>query len=237
MRSIKILLIDGDVDFGMVLKNYLLLNGYNVTFTSTLGDVSSLINNSKFDLSIIDSKLIAKSNAEFVSSVRKQDSEFPIIFLSEEVLLEDVFEINKIPFVDYCFKKPFSTEVLIGKIKTILKLKEIEHKKMFSTIEYNIGDFTFNYRTRQLKFKGEEPRKLTPKESKLLKYLSEYKNAIMPKGIALTKIWRDENYFTSRSMDVYITKLRKYLMLDENIAIVNVRGEGYKLLDNTVQSA
>ncbi|WP_442265629.1 response regulator transcription factor [Tenacibaculum sp. ZS6-P6] len=237
MRSIKILLIDADVDFGMVLKNYLLLNGYNVTFTSTLSDVSLLVNSSKFDLSIIDSKLITTTRAEFVNSVRKHSKDFPVIFLSEEILLEDVFEINKIPLVDYCFKKPFSTEVLIEKIKSILKTKEKEHNKMFSAVEYTIGDFTFNYRTRQLSFKGEEQRRLTPKESKLLKYLSEYKNAIMPKAIALTKIWRDDNYFTSRSMDVYITKLRKYLMYDENIAIVNVRGEGYKLLDNTAQSA
>ena len=237
MRSIKILLIDEDVDFGMVLKNYLLLNGYNVTFTSTLSDVSLMASNSKFDLSIVDYKLITTSRTEFVNSVRRYSKDFPVIFLSEEVLLEDVFEINKLPLVDYCFKKPFSTEVLIEKIKSILKNKEREHNKMFSTIEYTIGDFTFNYRTRQLSFKGEEPRRLTPKESKLLKYLSEYKNAIMPKAIALTKIWRDDNYFTSRSMDVYITKLRKYLMYDENIAIVNVRGEGYKLLDNTAKSA
>ncbi|SNR16883.1 response regulator transcription factor [Tenacibaculum jejuense] len=237
MRSIKILLIDEDVDFGMVLKNYLLLNGYNVTFTSSVNDISLLISSSRFDLSIVDSKLITTSRTEFIDSVRKNNNDFPVIFLSEEILLEDVFEINKIPLVDYCFKKPFSTEVLIEKIKGIIKSKEREHNKRFSAIEYTIGDFTFNYRTRQLSFKGEEPRRLTPKESKLLKYLSEYKNAIMPKAIALTKIWRDDNYFTSRSMDVYITKLRKYLMCDENIAIVNVRGEGYKLLDNTVQSA
>ncbi|WP_299711425.1 response regulator transcription factor [uncultured Tenacibaculum sp.] len=236
MRSIKILLIDGDVDFGMVLKNYLQLNGYNVTFTNTLKK-NLFLGKSEFDLLVTDCKIITQDKLEFINSIRKYNYDFPVIFLSEEALLEDIFEINKIPYVDYCFKKPFSTEVLIKKIQSIIKLREISFTSQYSTVEYTIGDFTFNYGTRQLTFKGDEPRKLTPKESKLLKYLSEYKNTIMPKAIALTKIWRDDNYFTARSMDVYITKLRKYLMLDENIAIVNVRGEGYKLLDNTAQSA
>jgi len=121
---------------------------------------------------------------------------------------------------------------LTAKIKAILQRKESDSNKESDEFEFNIGKFFFNSKLRHLSFDGGENQKLSPKESKLLKMLAVHKNDLMPRELALTKIWRDDNYFTSRSMDVYIAKLRKYLKSDEKVEILNIHGEGFRLVEN-----
>ena len=121
---------------------------------------------------------------------------------------------------------------LTAKTKAILQRKESDSNKESDEFEFNIGKFFFNSKLRHLSFDGGENQKLSPKESKLLKMLAVHKNDLMPRELALTKIWRDDNYFTSRSMDVYIAKLRKYLKSDEKVEILNIHGEGFRLVEN-----
>ena len=143
---------------------------------------------------------------------------------------EDVLKGYQAGADDY-LNKPYDSEVLLYTIKAILQRKEGEKNEEEETFEFKIGKFDFNSKLRHLAFEGGEPQKLSPKESKLLKMLAIYKNDLMPRELALTKIWRDDNYFTSRSMDVYIAKLRKYLKLDDSVEILNIHGEGFRLIE------
>ena len=129
--------------------------------------------------------------------------------------------------------KPFDSEVLLHKIKAILQRKEAEKAKTDDQFEFTIGKFEFNSKLRHLSFNGGEVQKLSPKENKLLRMLVLHKNDLMPRELSLTKIWRDDNYFTSRSMDVYIAKLRKYLKIDESVEILNIHGEGFRLIEKS----
>ena len=142
---------------------------------------------------------------------------------------EDVLKGYQSGADDY-LNKPFDSEVLLMKLNAILQRKETEGANDDNQFEFEIGDFHLNSKLRQLSFKGGESRKLSPKENKLLKLLAIYKNDLLPRELALTKIWRDDNYFTSRSMDVYIAKLRKYLKPDEKVEIINIHGEGFRLV-------
>src|SRR5690606_29614576 len=124
----------------------------------------------------------------------------------------------------------FDSEVLLMKIRAIIQRKSSEVKADATKFEFIIGNFHLNSKLRFLTYKDTEPIKLSPKENELLKMLAVYENDLMPRELALTKIWRDDNYFTSRSMDVYIAKLRKYLKPDENVEIINIHGEGFRLV-------
>ena len=130
---------------------------------------------------------------------------------------------------DY-LNKPFDSEVLLMKIKAIINRKSQDSLADSKEFEFKIGDFFLNSKLRFLSFKDEKPVKLSPKENELLRLLALHKNDLMPRELALKKIWRDDNYFTSRSMDVYIAKLRKYLSKDPGVEIVNIHGEGFRLI-------
>ena len=142
---------------------------------------------------------------------------------------EDVMKGYKAGADDY-LNKPFDSEVLLMKIKAIIQRKSSEVKTDQVQFEFQIGKFHLNSKLRFLTFQNEEPIKLSPKENELLKMLILHENDLMPRELALTKIWRDDNYFTSRSMDVYIAKLRKYLKPDEDVEILNIHGEGFRLV-------
>jgi DNA-binding response OmpR family regulator len=142
---------------------------------------------------------------------------------------EDVLKGYKVGADDY-LNKPFDSEVLLMKIRAIIQRKSSDTKTDVTKFEFIVGNFHLNSKLRFLTFKNEEPIKLSPKENELLKLLVLYENDLMPRELALTKIWRDDNYFTSRSMDVYIAKLRKYLKLDPNVEILNIHGEGFRLV-------
>jgi len=230
MENSRILLVEDDPNFGTVLKDYLSLNDYNVTHAKDGLEGLIMFKNDDFDLCILDVMMPRKDGFSLAKDIRSTNTEVPIIFLTAKTMKEDVLKGYQSGADDY-LNKPFDSEVLLYKIKAILQRKETEHNIEEDTFEFKIGKFEFNSKLRHLALDGTNPQKLSPKESKLLKMLAMHKNDLMPRELALTKIWRDDNYFTSRSMDVYIAKLRKYLKKDENVEILNIHGEGFRLLE------
>ncbi len=230
MENKRILLVEDDPNFGTVLKDYLSLNDYNVTLAKDGLEGLIMFKNDDYDLCILDVMMPRKDGFSLAKDIRATNSEVPIIFLTAKTMKEDVLKGYQAGADDY-LNKPFDSEVLLYKIKVILQRKEGDQNVEEEIFEFKIGKFDFNSKLRHLSFDGAEAQKLSPKESKLLKMLAIYKNDLMPRELALTKIWRDDNYFTSRSMDVYIAKLRKYLKLDENVEILNIHGEGFRLIE------
>ncbi|CAI8170217.1 MAG: Response regulator MprA [Polaribacter sp. SA4-10] len=231
MLGKKILLVEDDPNFGTVLKDYLMLNDYSVTLAKDGIEGLIMFKNSSYDLCILDVMMPRKDGFSLAQDIRITDKDVPIIFLTAKTLKEDVLRGYSVGADDY-LNKPFDSEVLLYKIKAILQRKESDKASESEQFEFNIGKFFFNSKLRHLSI-GEngEIQKLSPKESKLLRMLAIHKNDLMPRELALTKIWRDDNYFTSRSMDVYIAKLRKYLKVDEGVEILNIHGEGFRLLE------
>ncbi|MBP8792746.1 MAG: response regulator transcription factor [Lutibacter sp.] len=230
MENNRILLVEDDPNFGTVLKDYLSLNDYNVTLAKDGLEGLIMFKNDDFDLCIFDVMMPRKDGFSLAKDVRATNTEIPIIFLTAKTMKEDVLKGYQAGADDY-LNKPFDSEVLLYKIKAILQRKESEQSVEDESFEFKIGKFEFNSKLRHLVFNNGEAQKLSPKESKLLKLLAVHKNDLMPRELALTKIWRDDNYFTSRSMDVYIAKLRKYLRSDENVEILNIHGEGFRLIE------
>lgn len=230
MANKKILLVEDDPNFGTVLKDYLALNDYDVTLAKDGLDGLITFKNEDFDICILDVMMPKKDGFTLAKDIRTVNTEIPIIFLTAKSMKEDILKGYQVGADDY-LNKPFDSEVLLYKIKAILQRKETGDTADDNQFEFKIGNFHLNSKLRQLSYKGEEPRKLSPKENKLLKLLALYKNDLLPRELALTKIWRDDNYFTSRSMDVYIAKLRKYLKPDENVEIINIHGEGFRLVE------
>lgn len=230
MENNKILLVEDDPNFGTVLKDYLSLNDYNVTLAKDGLEGLIMFKNDVYDLCILDVMMPRKDGFSLAKDIRATNLEVPIIFLTAKTMKEDVLKGYQAGADDY-LNKPFDSEVLLYKIKAILQRKEGDENVEEEKFEFKLGKFDFNSKLRHLSYNNGEPQKLSPKESKLLKMLTLYKNDLMPRELALTKIWRDDNYFTSRSMDVYIAKLRKYLKLDENVEILNIHGEGFRLIE------
>ena len=230
MGNSKILLVEDDPNFGTVLKDYLSLNDYNVTLAKDGLEGLIMFKNDDYDLCILDVMMPRKDGFSLAKDIRGTNQEVPIIFLTAKTMKEDVLKGYQAGADDY-LSKPFDSEVLLYKIKAILQRKDGEQNAEEEVFEFKLGKFNFNSKLRHLSFDNGEPQKLSPKESKLLKMLAIYKNDLMPRELALTKIWRDDNYFTSRSMDVYIAKLRKYLKFDENVEILNIHGEGFRLVE------
>ncbi len=231
MENKHILLVEDDPNFGLVLKDYLTLNDFDVTLAKDGIDGLIEFKNSTFDLCILDVMMPRKDGFSLAKDIRAINDDVPIIFLTAKTLKEDVLKGYQVGADDY-LNKPFDSEVLLYKIKAIIQRKDSEKGTEEEVTEFMIGDFKFNSKLRHLTYKDETPIKISPKESKLLKMLIAHKNDLMPRELALTKIWREESYFTSRSMDVYIAKLRKYLKKDEKLEIVNIHGEGFRLIES-----
>ncbi len=229
MANKKILLVEDDPNFGTVLKDYLALNDYDVTHAKDGLDGLISFKNDDFDICILDVMMPKKDGFTLAKDIRSINADIPIIFLTAKTMKEDVLKGYQVGADDY-LNKPFDSEVLLYKIKAILQRKDTDTLTDDNQFEFEIGDFHLNSKLRQLSFRKGEPRKLSPKENKLLKLLTLYKNDLLPRELALTKIWRDDNYFTSRSMDVYIAKLRKYLKPDDKVEIINIHGEGFRLV-------
>jgi len=227
----KILLVEDDPNFGIVLKDYLTLNNFSVSLAKDGLEGFVLFKSDEYDLCILDVMMPRKDGFSLAKDIRKTNKEIPIVFLTAKTMKEDVLRGYKVGADDY-LNKPFDSEVLLYKINAIIKRKEKEEGVEETRFEFQIGDFYFNSKLRDLNYKGKESIRLSPKEGKLLKMLAVHMNDLVLREMALTKIWRDDNYFTSRSMDVYIAKLRKYLKKDSNVEILNIHGEGFRLVAN-----
>ena len=232
MEKNKILLVEDDQNFGDVLRSYLDMHDYQVTLAKDGAEGLEKYRQGHFDLCIFDVMMPKMDGFTLAKEIRKADEDMPIIFLTAKALKEDVLEGFRIGADDY-ITKPFLSAELLARIQAILKRSQkIETKEQEK--EFIIGKYHFNFPLRILTFglgeNKEEKFKLSPKEAQLLKLFVQHKNDILPRSEALTKIWSEDNYFTARSMDVFVTKLRKYLKRDENIEIVNIHGNGFQLL-------
>ena len=223
----KILLVEDDSNFGSVLKNYLELNDYDVTLERDGRLGLAAFQREKFDICLLDIMMPKMDGFTLAESIRDVDLDIPLFFLSAKTMKEDILKGYKLGADDY-ITKPFDSEVLLMKIKAILKRNE-EIKTETENLEYNLGGYHFNPKLRQLTISG-KTQTLSPKESELLRMLCDFKNDLLPREAALKKIWGSDTYFNGRSMDVYIAKLRKYLKEDSKVEIVNIHGNGFRLV-------
>lgn len=229
----KILLVEDDQNFGDVLKSYLEMHDFDVTLaTDGIEGFESYRNNS-YDLCIFDVMMPRKDGFTLAREIRERDADMPIIFLTAKNLKEDVLEGFKIGADDY-ISKPFNSEELLLRVHAILKRSKKQSDPNEEIREFDIGRYHFNYPLRVLSFQDEgeetEKEKLSPKEAHLLRLFCLNKNDVLTRNEALTKIWGEDNYFTARSMDVFVTKLRKYLKKDPRIEIENIHGNGFRLV-------
>ena len=223
----KILLVEDDVNLGTILKEYLDVKDYSVIHCLNGVEGKAEFMSSKFDLCIFDIMMPKKDGFTLAKEVREIDEDTPIIFLTAKSMQNDKIEGFKIGADDY-ITKPFSTEELLLRVKAILKRVSVQNGSATVT-NFNIGKYKYDFNKRELVYMH-QVQKLTSKENELLKLLAIHKNNTLERTIALKAVWKDDNYFNSRSMDVYITKLRSYLKLDPDIEIANVHGEGFKLI-------
>ena len=226
----KILLVEDDPNFGTILKDYLNLNGYEVTLAKNGIEGFKKFVKEYFNLIILDIMMPYKDGFTLAKEIREKNDIIPIFFLTAKTLKEDVLKGFKIGADDY-LTKPCDSEVLLAKIKAIMNRKKIFSIPSSEDTKFKIGKFLFNSKLRILSLETNQF-KLSPKENELLRLLIININDLLSREIALNKIWRDDSYFASRSMDVYIAKLRKYLSLDPKVEILNIHGEGFRLVVN-----
>lgn len=225
-EKVRILLCEDDESLGMLLREYLQAKGYDADLLPD-GDAGyKAFMKSRYEVCILDVMMPKKDGFQLAQEIRESNPEVPIIFLTAKNLKEDILEGFKIGADDY-LTKPFSMEELVLRIEAILR--RVRGKKMKDTTFYRLGKFTFDSQ-RQILAIGDKQTKLTTKESELLAMLCAHANDVLLRELALKTIWIDDNYFNARSMDVYITKLRKHLKDDPEIEINNVHGKGYRLI-------
>lgn len=224
----KVLLVEDDPNFGQVLKNYLELNDFVVELArdGILG--LAAFRREKFDIALLDVMMPNMDGFTLAEEIRTVDPDIPLFFLSAKSMKEDVLRGYKLGADDY-ITKPFDSEILLQKIKAVLKRNQEFQEKQHSQIEWDLGSYHFNSKLRILS-RGEDSHTLSPKENELLTMLAEYKNDLLPREAALKRIWGSDTYFNGRSMDVYIAKLRKYLRDDADVQIVNIHGNGFRLV-------
>ena len=226
MEKVKILLCEDDENLGMLLREYLQTKGYNVTLAPDGEAGFQHFSNEKFDLCILDVMMPKKDGFTLAQDIRKVNSVIPIVFLTAKSLKEDVLEGFRIGADDY-ITKPFSMEEMLLRIEAIMR--RISGKKSKNGTEYQLGSMIFDAQKQTL-VTDNGTTKLTTKECELLALLVQNANSILERNYALKTIWVEDNYFNARSMDVYITKLRKLLKDDPEVEIINIHGKGYKLI-------
>jgi DNA-binding response OmpR family regulator len=224
--KLKILLCEDDENLGMLLREYLQAKGYATELCADGEAGYKSFLKAKFDICVLDVMMPKKDGFTLAKEIRNSNQDVPIIFLTAKTLKEDILEGFKIGADDY-ITKPFSMEELVFRIEAIIR--RTKGKKNKESTVYHIGQFTFDTQ-KQLLCIGDDQRKLTTKENELLALLCSHANEILQRDFALKTIWIDDNYFNARSMDVYITKLRKHLKDDPQIEIINIHGKGYKLI-------
>ena len=228
MNEIKyrILLAEDDENLGSLLQEYLQAKNYETDWVNNGEKAFRHFEQFHYDLCLLDVMMPVKDGFTLASEIRILNSDIPIIFLTAKSMKEDVLEGFSLGADDY-ITKPFSMEELLFRIEAILR--RTKGARGGDKNQWSIGTFTFDAQKQLLTRPGSE-QKLTTKESELLKLLCNNLNQVLERNFALKAIWIDDNYFNARSMDVYITKLRKYLKADPNVQIINVHGKGYKLV-------
>ena len=226
MDKTRILLAEDDENLGMLLKEYLQAKGYETGLFVDGDHAYKGFITDHYDLCLLDIMMPVKDGFTLAREIRQLNSDIPIIFLTAKSMKEDVFEGFRIGADDY-ITKPFSMEELLFRIEAILR--RIKSGQEATQDQFKIGKYLFDANKQELTY-GTQIQKLTTKESELLRLLGNNKNKILERNFALRTIWMDDNYFNARSMDVYITKLRKCLKEDPSVEIINIHGKGYKLI-------
>lgn len=229
----KILLVEDDPNLGMLLQDYLQLKGkFDVVLAKDGEEGLKAFTKGHFDICILDVMMPKKDGFTLGKDIRKINAGVPIIFATAKTMIEDKSEAYNLGGDDY-ITKPFRIEELLLRINALLKRVSDSDKKETAAQETNfsIGQYNFDY-TAQLIKRDEKQQKVSTKEAELLRLLCLRKNEVLTREEALISIWHDDNYFNGRSMDVFLSKLRKYLKDDPKVEIINVHGKGYKLLEN-----
>ncbi len=229
MKKERLLLVEDDQNLGQILKEYLEIKGFPTHLARDGEEGLQKFQEHSFDLCILDIMMPKKDGFTLAKDIRLLNKQVPIIFLSAKSMKEDTIQGFRIGADDYV-TKPFSMEELLLRISAVLRRTGRIKAKAQNTYEF--GKFRFHYHQQILQI-GSEEQKLTSKESELLRLLCENVNQTLDRSAALKLIWKDDSYFNARSMDVYIAKLRKHLKKDENIQILTIHGEGFKLVSLT----
>ena len=224
-KNARIFLVEDYVSFGSVLKSYLEINDFEVDLVDDGKVAVETFRKGVYDLCILDVMLPHVDGFTIASEIRIMNSVIPIIFLTAKKLKEDLLKGYGVGADDY-ITKPFDTDILLCKIRAIIARRDI---KDGTRDIYEIGKYVFNSRLRTLTL-GDRERQLSPKEGQLLEMLAISPNTLVSREATLRKIWGSDDYFTARSMDVYVTKLRKYLSDDPNILLKNIHGSGFQLV-------
>jgi len=225
--KIRILLAEDDENLGPLLKEYLNAKNYETDLVIDGEKAFKSFQRNLYDLCILDVMMPVKDGFAVAKEIRAINKDIPIMFLTAKSLKDDILHGFKIGADDY-ITKPFNMEELLFRIEAILRRTKAESKFSGETV-YKLGKYTFDFQKQSLS-SNEIIHKLTTKESELLKMLCDNINDVLERNYALKSIWEDDSYFNARSMDVYITKLRKYLKDEPAVEILNVHGKGFKLI-------
>ena len=224
--TIRILLAEDDLNLGFVITDQLKSDGYLVTLATDGTDALKRFNEQKYHLCVFDVMMPRKDGFTLAKDIRKIDTEIPILFLTAKTMTEDKVEGFKSGGDDY-LTKPFSVEELQLRIKALLKRVNINTSIPEEKI-FTIGSYLFDTENLNLTIGG-LTKSLTKKEAQILKLLYKFKNQVLPREVILNAVWGQDDYFVGRSLDVFITKLRKYLKEDDAILLNNIHGVGFKL--------
>jgi DNA-binding response OmpR family regulator len=224
MESITILYVEDELSLGKITSDTLKKNGFNVIWVKDGKEALDTFSKTKIDIGVIDIMMPKLDGFNLVIEIRKKNNMLPILFLTARVLTEDVIKGFEIGGNDY-MKKPFSIEELIIRIKELVKRNKISNP--LNT--YQIGKYIFNYTKMEITF-NDQKISLTHRENEIIKRLYLKANEIVNRKEILMDLWGDDTYYNGRSLDVFMTKIRKYFSEDSSIAIKNIRGVGYKLI-------
>ena len=227
-EKISVLLAEDDRNLGNLLREYLEAKGYESKLATNGKEAFDFFNKGKIDLCLLDVMMPIKDGFTLAREIRSSDPNIPIVFLTAKSMKEDAIEGFTAGADDY-ITKPFSMEELLLRITAIMRRVKNQSLKQSEQSEFKIGKFKFNHTDRSLELKGKSE-SLTTKEADLLKLLCLNSNDVLDRNFALRTVWQNDSYFSARSMDVYIAKLRKLLKEDAKVEILNIHGRGFKLI-------
>lgn len=229
-QKVKVLLAEDDKNLGSVLKSYLDVKGYETTLCVNGQEAIVAFDKGYFSFCIVDVMMPIKDGFTLVKEIREKDKTIPVLFLTAKSMQEDKLKGFSLGADDY-LTKPFSMEELLVRMAAILRRARERRGGEIGNNIFKIGEYIFDFNRQMLSYR-ERDQKLTSKESALLRLLSLNLNQVLDRSYALKEIWNDDSYFNARSMDVYVTKLRKFLKEDKNVELINVHGIGFKLVSN-----
>jgi DNA-binding response OmpR family regulator len=229
-EKVKVLLAEDDKNLGNVLKSYLEVKGFETILCINGQEAYNAFEKGGYGFCIVDVMMPVKDGFTLVKEIREKDKHIPVLFLTAKSMQEDKMKGFQVGGDDY-LTKPFSMEELLMRMQAILRRVNERTSSEIRNNVYVIGKYQFDFNRQILRIADKE-QKLTSKEAALLRLLAINLNQVLDRSYALKEIWSDDSYFNARSMDVYITKLRKFLKLDPTVELINVHGIGFKLVTN-----